>query len=178
MNRLFILRNNFVLLNKKNKKIFFKKIKYLKALENELSNRSISKEENKNSLDENDLMVQEILKSFRKIFSNLESYKTYKIDIFNNEKIKQNEEFNYLKEKNYRELLKLFQDNILKYGCIIKLNKELEYAREKLEYAMRTQQNLTNIRQRVDWLENEIETIILSNEYVIIQFRKIKNESK
>ena len=48
-----------------------------------------------------------------------------------------------------------------------KFNIELEFHRKQLDKAMRNNQsNLIELRSKVDWLENEIETIILSNKHV------------
>lgn len=68
------------------------------------------------------------------------------------------------------QLFQLYQRNLLRYEIIKRLNKELVYARSMLEKAMKTQNNIVEIRKRVDWLENEIEKILLSNKNVLVQF--------
>ena len=49
-----------------------------------------------------------------------------------------------------------------------KLNTELTYARNKLERSMRSRENIEQVRERVDWLEAEIEKNILSNKNVSV----------
>ena len=48
-----------------------------------------------------------------------------------------------------------------------KFNIELEYHRKLLIVAIRTQVKVKELRSKVEWLENEIEKIILSNKNVI-----------
>ena len=66
------------------------------------------------------------------------------------------------------QLFQLYQRNLLRYEIIKRLNKELVFARSMLEKAMKTQNNIVEIRKRVDWLENEIEKILLSNKNVLV----------
>ena len=66
------------------------------------------------------------------------------------------------------QLFRLYQRNLLRYEIIKRLNKELVFARSMLEKAMKTQNNIVEIRKRVDWLENEIEKILLSNKNVLV----------
>lgn len=54
---------------------------------------------------------------------------------------------------------------------IKKFNTELEYGRKLLDIAMRNQHNLKEIRERVGWLEKEIEKILLTNKNVINEKR-------
>ena len=49
---------------------------------------------------------------------------------------------------------------------IRKFNGELQYGRKLLDIAMKKQRNLGEIRQRVAWLESEIERILLTNKNV------------
>ncbi|CAF0931369.1 unnamed protein product [Brachionus calyciflorus] len=58
------------------------------------------------------------------------------------------------------QLSKLYKNNLIKYFILKKLNSELEYARVKLKLSTRTQINLDKIRNRIEWLENEIEKIV------------------
>jgi len=95
--------------------------------------------------------------------------------------------------ENADELLKIYQRNLIRYEVKIffkshfyiifflslsfffsssqkiikRLNAELEFSRRFLLKSMRTQTNLVEARKRVKWLENEIETILLSNKNVI-----------
>ena len=71
-------------------------------------------------------------------------------------------------DPNQEQLFQLYQRNLLRYEIIKRLNKELVYARSMLEKAMKTQNNIVDVRKRVDWLENEIEKILLSNKNVLV----------
>ncbi len=55
---------------------------------------------------------------------------------------------------------------------ISKFNIELEYGRQLLDIAMRNQHNLEEIRRRVDWLEKEIEKILLTNKNIQLPMQK------
>lgn len=57
-------------------------------------------------------------------------------------------------------LIKLYNNNLIKYFVLKKLNSELEFSRVKLQLSTRTQINLEKIRKRVGWLEAEIEKIV------------------
>lgn len=76
------------------------------------------------------------------------------------------DEIQSLEDHNYEDLLKTYQANLIRYQIIFKLNTELIYARCILDRAMRTQEDLIRARERVEWLENEIERILLSNKNV------------
>jgi hypothetical protein len=68
-------------------------------------------------------------------------------------------------------ILKLYYRNLIRLNVVKKFNIELEFHRSKLSKAMRHQNhNLKEIRSKVEWLENEIEKIILSNKNVSIYF--------
>jgi hypothetical protein len=68
-------------------------------------------------------------------------------------------------------LLKLYYRNLIRLNVVKKFNIELEFHRSKLSKAMRHQNhNLREIRSKVEWLENEIEKIILSNKNVSLYF--------
>lgn len=57
-------------------------------------------------------------------------------------------------------LVKLYNNNLIKYFVLKKLNSELEFARVKLRLSTRTQIDLDKIRQRVEWIESQIEKIV------------------
>lgn len=61
---------------------------------------------------------------------------------------------------NDEQLIKLYNNNLIKYFVLKKLNSELEFARVKLQLSTRTQIDLEKIRKRVGWLEAEIEKIV------------------
>jgi hypothetical protein len=91
---------------------------------------------------------------------------------FINEYINNNNNSNTTKSRN-EDLIEIYQANLIRYEAIKKLMKELDLARLKLHKAMKTQtNNLNQLRNRVKWLENEIETILLTNKNVnIINFQ-------
>jgi hypothetical protein len=63
--------------------------------------------------------------------------------------------------------MKLTFKLLISSKIIKRLNAELVYSRRFLLKSMKTQQNLVEARKRVKWLENEIETILLSNKNVV-----------
>lgn len=67
----------------------------------------------------------------------------------------------------FNNLLKLYRFNLVRCEVIRKLSVELDYARHALVKSIKTQKKLLTARNRVDWLENEIEQLILSNKNVI-----------
>jgi hypothetical protein len=72
-----------------------------------------------------------------------------------------------LQLKSRTSLYKKYKVNLIRYECLKKLNKELVYARDKLEKASRSQSpHLNQWRVRTEWLESEIERIILTNKKV------------
>lgn len=73
-------------------------------------------------------------------------------------------------DKKYDDLIKSYRVNLIRCDLIAKLETELDYARYMLEKAMRKQINLKRARQRVEWLENEIEKTILTNKNVFILY--------
>ncbi len=72
-----------------------------------------------------------------------------------------------LKLKSNESLYRKYKVNLIRYECLKKLNTELNYARDKLEKASKTQApHLGKCRARVEWLEKEIEKIIVLNKKV------------
>jgi hypothetical protein len=135
--------------------------KYMKSLENELKNSYRHKSGSKTNLK----------------LDNIESYDDH--DFFD-----YNENIGYVKhligddlvnvikngDDNDKEekdnILKTYQANLIRYEAIKKLKIELDIARINLHKSMKTQKNLNAYRNRVKWLENEIESILLSNKQV------------
>lgn len=67
-------------------------------------------------------------------------------------------------EENSNDIYQSYKINLIRYEIVKKLNKELLYARTALAESMKNQDAfLIKCRERVEWLENEIERIILSN---------------
>lgn len=65
-----------------------------------------------------------------------------------------------------RGLIQVYKRTLIRCHVIKKFNVELEYGRKLLGIAMRNQHNLGEIRERVTWLEKEIEKILLTNKNV------------
>ncbi len=78
-----------------------------------------------------------------------------------------------------QNLNKLYKRNLIRYEIIKKLNKELNFTRASLlESMQKNDQNLSQCRSRVEWLEKEIEKLILTNR--IIKFplqKKVLNDN-
>ena len=70
------------------------------------------------------------------------------------------------KENPYDEWLKSYRINLIRCDLVKKLETELSYARAYLARAIKKQTDLEKARDRVDWLENEIERIIQANKDV------------
>lgn len=88
--------------------------------------------------------------------------------LINNDTENDNRELIFQTNEN---ILKLYYRNLIRLNVVKKFNIELEFHRSKLSKAMRHQNhNLKEIRSKVEWLENEIEKIILSNKNVSIYF--------
>jgi hypothetical protein len=129
--------------------------KYMKYLENELKTSYRKKSGSKTSLK----------------IDNLESYDDHNFFDYNenvrfvNKLIGNDVSYNENKEDK-DDILKQYQANLIRYEAIKKLKTELDIARISLLKSMKTQQNLNGFRNRVKWLENEIENILLSNKNV------------
>ena len=77
----------------------------------------------------------------------------------NNEEINLAKQTSILNQRNNpQNLYRLYKENLIRYEVVKKLNRELTFARASLEKAAKTQAPYLNkCRQRVDWLEKEIE---------------------
>ena len=69
-------------------------------------------------------------------------------------------------DKSYDDLLKSYRVNLIRCDVVQKLVIELDYARSVLAKAVKKQTNLKEARERVEWLENEIEKNIFANKNV------------
>ena len=161
-------------------------------LENELkAKHSRNQEELEKNIENSIQMVNEF-----KDTNSLQNFDVFNYDLnlsYAKNKIEYMEEELEANE-NADELLKIYQRNLIRYEVnlflkshfyiifflsrtsfffsssqkiIKRLNAELEFSRRFLLKSMRTQTNLVEARKRVKWLENEIETILLSNKNVI-----------
>jgi len=162
----------------------------LTLLENELkAKHSRNQEELEKNIENSIQMVNEF-----KDTNSLQNFDVFNYDLnlsYAKNKIEYMEEELEANE-NADELLKIYQRNLIRYEVnlflkshfyiiflslsfffsssqkiIKRLNAELEFSRRFLLKSMRTQTNLVEARKRVKWLENEIETILLSNKNVI-----------
>jgi hypothetical protein len=131
--------------------------KYMKSLENELRKSYRKKSGSKTNLNLNNI------KSYddHNFFDYDENVHFVK-NLIGSDMINVNE--NDDKEKD--DILKSYQANLIRYEAIKKLKIELDIARLNLHKSMKTQKNLNAFRNRVKWLENEIENILLSNKAV------------
>lgn len=77
-------------------------------------------------------------------------------------------------DKCYDDILKLYRVNLIRCDLIRKLDIELTYARAVLTKAIAKQKDLQQARERVEWLENEIEKIIRSNKDVCFKIISYK----
>ena len=83
------------------------------------------------------------------------------------------EESTPIEQRSDHVLLKSYRRNLIRCEVIDKLNTELNFARNALMKAVKVQRNQNQIRDRVEWLENEIESILLSN--VNVSFSSVRS---
>jgi hypothetical protein len=140
---------------------FVLKLKYLKQIEDELTIRKIGHKVIRKHNDQNDL--------FEYLFKNetIDYVPTKENDLQSFDFYEDDEQFD-LNLQNDQTLLLTYKKNLIRCHVIKKFNIELEYGRKLLDIAMRNQHNLKEIRQRVEWLEKEIEKILLTNKNVIL----------
>lgn len=151
-------------------------LKYLTLLEHELiSKTSLNQEDLKDNIDKSIHLVREFkdtqsLSNFDVFDYDMNlSYSKNKIDYHTVESIT---------DSASDELLKVYQRNLIRFEVIKRLNEELVFCRKELQRAMRTQNKLVETSKRVQWLENEIETIILSNQSIKFPMQRKYVEEK
>jgi hypothetical protein len=76
-------------------------------------------------------------------------------------------------ELNEPDLLLAYQRHLIRYEIVKRLNDELQLARKTLHKCIKSQLNVERARERVSWLENEIESIILANKHVTVPMDSI-----
>lgn len=77
-------------------------------------------------------------------------------------------------DESYDDLLKSYRVNLIRCDVVQKLVTELDYARSVLAKAVKRQKNLKEARQRVEWLENEIEKNIFANKNVFLTIQNCR----
>jgi len=143
---------------------------FLKEIEAELKLRKLE-HIIVNVIDPNDL--------FESLFKNkqIDAVPTYENYLHNFDVYEEEMSFD-LKQLSSQGVIQIYNTNLIRYHVIKKFNKELEYGRELLDIAMRNQYNLEKIRSRVEWLETEIEKILLKNKNILFPMqKKILNDS-
>jgi hypothetical protein len=127
---------------------------------------------NAESLEPND--KQHESETFRSVYTELTEVENENDDDIDDaeEEVKneENQIVPNLKLKSTNSLYRKYKVSLIRYECLKKLNTELTYARGVLEKASQTQAPyLKKCRGRVEWLEKEIEMLILLNKKVYTQ---------